>query len=175
MTMDQVINNPTDQFSANLDTEWERKADRFGVFASVLCAIHCIATPFILLLLPALGEFWAHPATHWGVALFVIPIAALMMSKGYKRHRRKLIIGIGGAGILLVLSGAIAPYFDPVQNPITSGGHTGACCTAIDSTTGRFHVPLASILTTAGGLLLIATHITNLCTCPSCKNKCSVE
>lgn len=171
--MDQVISSPTDQFSANLDIEWERKADRLGVVASVLCAIHCIATPFILLLLPTLGEVWAHPATHWGVALVVIPIAAMMISKGFKRHRRKWIIGIGSAGILLVLSGAIAPYFDPMQNPITTGGHTGNCCTTIDSSTGHFYVPLASILTTAGGFLLIATHISNLCTCASCKIKCS--
>ena len=172
--MEQVISNPTDQFSPNLAEEWERKADRLGVVASVLCAIHCVATPFILLLLPAFGKVWAHPATHWGVALFVVPIAALMISKGYQRHRAKWIVGIGVAGIILVLSGAIAPYFDPLPNEAFSGVHSGNCCARVSPAEGKLHVPLASILTTAGGLLLIATHVTNLCRCPSCKDsKCS--
>ena len=92
--------------------KWERNADKVGVIASIACAIHCILTPFFLLALPTFGKIWAHPASHWGMALFVVPIAALMMSKGYARHRQKWILFFGGAGILFVLAGAVAPYFD---------------------------------------------------------------
>lgn len=87
-------------------------ADRFGVIASVLCAIHCAATPPLLLLLPTFGKVWAHPATHWIMAAVVIPIAALMVARGFRRHRRKWVVAAGVAGILFILMGASAPYFE---------------------------------------------------------------
>ena len=38
------------------DSNFLAKADRIGIGASVLCAIHCAAAPFLLLLLPAFGK-----------------------------------------------------------------------------------------------------------------------
>jgi len=163
--------------------KWERNADKLGVFASIACAIHCVLTPFFLLLLPTFGKFWAHPASHWGMALLVVPIAALMMSKGYARHRRKWIMAIGFSGILLVVAGAFAPYFDKSSNGAALGNHlssaslteescTDSCCPTVHTMEAggwNLHIPMASILTTAGGLLLIFTHATHLCRCSSCR------
>lgn len=81
VNMDRAIFNLALQLSPNLARKWERNADRIGVFASVLCAIHCVATPFLLLLFPTFGKVWSHPASHWGMALVVVPIAALPQSK----------------------------------------------------------------------------------------------
>lgn len=167
-------------------------ADRVGVIASVLCAIHCAVTPFLLLILPTFGKIWSHPASHWGMALFVVPIAALMMSKGYQRHRRAWIIAIGVTGILLVLAGAVAPYLENDSEALKStasvdgrsvepscatqegGSCTDSCCPSLvaqDDGSRRLHIPTASILTTAGGLFLIITHLGNLCCCPSCRRR----
>jgi hypothetical protein len=99
--------------SSIIDTQPKRKkinADRIGVVASTLCAIHCAVTPLLLLLLPAFGEVWAHPATHWGMALLVVPIAIAMMISGYRQHRRKWIVTVGSLGVSLVLIGAALPY-----------------------------------------------------------------
>ncbi|MDF1753311.1 MAG: MerC domain-containing protein [Verrucomicrobiales bacterium] len=85
-------------------------ADRVGVFLSVLCAIHCAATPFLLILLPTFGKIWSHPASHWGMALFVVPIAVAMFTSGYRRHKRKWIVATGTLGVLLIIVGAILPY-----------------------------------------------------------------
>ena len=164
-------------------------ADRVGVFASVLCAIHCAATPFLLLILPTFGKVWSHPASHWLMALIVVPIALVMISKGYQRHRRKWIIGIGIFGVLFVLVGAVTPYFEKANQAAspaaTSGevssasaggcddtGCTDSCCPSLaiqDDGSRKLHIPLASILTTIGGLFLIVTHIGNLCQCSCCK------
>ena len=86
------------------------KVDRIGIFASILCAIHCALTPFLLIAMPTFGKAWAHPATHWGMAIIVIPIAVFMMKKGYRKHGRKWTIGVGCAGIFLIIIGAILPY-----------------------------------------------------------------
>ncbi len=92
--------------------------DRVGVWASILCAIHCAATPVLLLLLPTFGKAWSHPASHWGMALIVVPIAGLMMTKGFQKHRRKWILLSGSLGIVLVLVGAVLPYLETPKQSI---------------------------------------------------------
>lgn len=87
------------------------KADRVGIFASVLCAIHCAAAPVLLLFLPAFGSIWAHPASHVLVALLVVPLAIFSIRKGYQVHGRKWIMASAGLGILFVLIGAALPAF----------------------------------------------------------------
>ncbi len=155
-------------------------ADRIGVVASVLCAIHCAVTPFLLLLLPTFGRAWSHPATHWGMALLVVPLAGFMMSSGYKEHRCKWIVGVGTLGIAFVLAGSAAPYLEGLPQPAAetakAGGHvcSDGCCPSLHRTADagwHLHVPSASILTTLGGAMLIVTHIGNLrlCRCGVCQ------
>ena len=88
------------------------RADHIGIWASILCAIHCALTPALLILLPAFGKAWAHPATHWGMALIVIPIAVFMVRKDYRKHARKWIVATGSVGITLIVIGAILPYVE---------------------------------------------------------------
>lgn len=90
---------------------WPVNGDRIGVIASVLCAIHCAATPLIFLFLPLFGDVWAHPASHWIMASFVIPLAVVAVRSGFTKHRRKWVIASGGLGITLILAGAAAPSF----------------------------------------------------------------
>ena len=173
---------------------WERNTDKIGVIASIICAIHCIATPFLLLVTPAFGSVWSHPSTHFVMALIVIPIAALMMAKGYKRHRKKWILRIGSAGILFIVAGTIAPVIQStflnenttivspnnsengeVSNNLSVDECENSCCPTLESRAGggfALKFPIASILTTIGGILLIVTHLTNLCSsCPSCSRE----
>ena len=98
-------------------------ADRIGVVASTLCAIHCAVTQPLLLILPAFGKVWAHPATHWGMALLVVPIAIAMMISGYRQHRRKWIVAVGSLGVSLVLIGAALPYLKSSE-PIVAAAVT---------------------------------------------------
>ncbi len=80
--------------------------------ASVLCAIHCAVTPVLLIVLPNFAKVWAHPAAHWGMALFVIPIAVCMIYIGYKKHARRWIVLTGIVGIIFIIIGSILPYVD---------------------------------------------------------------
>lgn len=92
--------------------ERHQRVDRFGVIASILCAIHCAVTPILLIMLPAFGKAWAHPATHWGMAIIVIPIAVYMMFKGYEKHARRRVLYIGGMGVVFIVVGAFLPYME---------------------------------------------------------------
>lgn len=183
--------------------------DRLGVIASVLCAIHCAATPILLLFAPAFGRIWSHPASHWLVALLVVPLAAVMVWQGFRRHRRPWIVVMGGLGMGLVVTGAAIPYLGIDQAKVAEE-HTGpaslhetpkanveeeefvyvvgqddldgaetpaacadTCCPSVGREADgnlRLHIPLASIVTTLGGLALIVTHLGNLCCCCDSRN-----
>ena len=166
-------------------------SDRIGIFASILCAVHCLATPFILLFAPVFGGIWAHPASHWGVALFVVPLAGFTMVKGYRMHRRKWVIACGFSGILLIVSGALLPYFETLSSPVIALPESDdvefiyevkddvaivecqdSCCPSIiQNAEGAsvLHIPIASVVTTLGGIALILTHLGNLCRCGRCR------
>lgn len=163
-------------------------ADSVGIFASILCAIHCAATPVLLLMMPTFGKMWAHPATHWGMAIVVIPIAVFMMLKGFREHGKKWILGIGILGVLFIIVGAILPYSELGTAPavsssaaaqkdiITAPNCIDNCCPSImvnESGEKSLYIPPASIVTTLGGICLIIVHSANLC-CSLCSYRCKV-
>lgn len=77
--------------------------DWLGVAASVLCAIHCAAMPFVVGFLPLLGlSFLADPAFHkWMVGICLL-LALLAFVPGWRRHHRlaPAIIGVLGLGLI---------------------------------------------------------------------------
>ena len=201
-----------DSLTTHAPNQWF-EPDRVGVFASVLCAIHCALTPILLLMLPTFGRVWSHPASHWGMALFVVPVAAFTLTRGFRRHRRRWVVGVGVLGMALVVAGAAVPYIGESQAPdggnetsltpelavanvsegdiATAGeneesglsecGNAGVetegaecedlCCPTLQASADggwKLHIPLASIITTLGGLSLIVTHFGNLCCSSAC-------
>ena len=81
--------------------------DLLGITASVACAIHCAAMPFVIGFLPALGlSFLAEEAFHkWMAgACFVLALAAFI--PGWRRHRRCAPALVGLAGLAIVTATA---------------------------------------------------------------------
>lgn len=63
-------------------------------------------------------------------------------------------------------------YVKGEEMPGSSTGCVDNCCPSLvtdENGNMRLHIPPASIVTTLGGLSLIATHIGNLCSCASCR------
>lgn len=111
-----------DLTSSENPSSWK---DLVGIAASIGCAIHCAAMPFVIAYLPALGlSFLADEAFHKWMALvcFLIAIAAFL--PGLRKHGNWLPVGIGSAGLVLITFAAF--------------GLAGECCpscAAADSST----------------------------------------
>ena len=166
--------------------------DRLGIGASLLCAIHCIAAPFLLLLLPAAGAVWSHPAVHWILAVLVVPLALWVLINGYRKHGNKLTLYAAVAGTLLILAGLISPmlHAEPVVKfdvPTLMGAPaevpaadvcTEPCCPTIThdtaAQTATIAMPPGGLLTLIGSVLLVLAHTSNLiaCRCFSKKTSC---
>lgn len=77
--------------------------DWLGVGASVLCAIHCAAMPFVVGFLPLLGlSFLADPSFHQWMVAICLALALLAFVPGWRRHHRlaPAIIGLAGLGLI---------------------------------------------------------------------------
>ncbi|CDO35532.1 MerC domain-containing protein [Novosphingobium sp. KN65.2] len=71
-----------------------------AVSASLLCLVHCLALPVLLLLLPgALGLFVQSPAFHFAAMGMVGPVALAAFWLGYRRHGARWPVLLGLAGV----------------------------------------------------------------------------
>ncbi len=114
--------------------------DRLGILLSSLCAIHCLATPLLLLALPVAGEFFEAEWIHVGMALFVLPVGLLAFFSGFRHHRQKRVLSLGILGLALVAGASFLPHeFVEV---------------------GEFDV-----VTITGGILLVVAHLLNRRAC----------
>lgn len=93
--------------------------DWLGIVASVGCAIHCAAMPFVIAYLPALGlSFLADEAFHKWMFVVCMAIGLAAFFPGWKLHRRLVPIGIATVGLTLIGTAAF--------------GFAGECCASCD-------------------------------------------
>ncbi len=163
------------------------RLDRLGIVASVACMVHCLVAPFLLLLLPAAGSIWAHPAAHWVLAVLVLPLAVMTVWRGYLHHRRRLALVAAAVGAALIVVGLVLPHVGGTEASVASTfvgsgaaeGHGGlhaeaaactdTCCPAItqDPVTGAlgFHLPSGGLVTLLGSAFLVMAHGVNIYGC----------
>ena len=77
--------------------------DLLGIIASIGCAIHCAAMPFVFAYLPAFGfSFLADPAFHKWMALICFLIAIVAFVPGLKKHGNWLPVSLAASGLVLI-------------------------------------------------------------------------
>lgn len=83
--------------------------DKVGMALSLLCALHCILTPIVMLSLPIMARYYlAHPMFHIALALAIVPVGLFAFVLGYKHHHRSQVFWLGIPGLLIV---AFIPVF----------------------------------------------------------------
>lgn len=86
-------------------------ADKLAISLSLLCAIHCLAMPFIVLLGPAItGLVIADESFHLWLVLAVLPVSAYALTMGCKKHRQYQPVILGAVGLLILVFAAIAGH-----------------------------------------------------------------
>ena len=68
--------------------------DRAAVLLSGLCLLHCLAVPFALVFGPLIGQWLTNSETevHWLLLALAVPISAVALLRGYKRHHSPLTV-----------------------------------------------------------------------------------
>ena len=82
--------------------------DQVAVALSGLCLLHCLALPFLVAVLPFLGQF-SDDHLHAEMLIVVIPISLVALALGYRRHHHTGIVVAGLIGLaVLTVGGTIA-------------------------------------------------------------------
>lgn len=78
--------------------------DSLGILASLICLVHCLALPAVVLMLPALGGQFIHDdRTHFVLAFAVTAFCLFAVVPGYLRHSNKRVLLAMAGGLSLVL------------------------------------------------------------------------
>ena len=137
--------------------------DKFAIFLSATCAIHCLLTPILIVFLPIIGTtFFADANFHLWMLYLVIPTTAIAIFLGCKKHKDKIVITLSALGLLIVTVSTIYQYSLQADSGdcviCMSGGHSIAN-------------PLVWVNILAGAFL-ISAHVRNykLCRADNCKH-----
>lgn len=164
--------------------------DRTAIFLAVLCGIHCLATPLLLVALPLLANtFWVSEDFHLGMLLLVIPTSLLAAFAGCRQHRDRFVIGFIVTGLAVLSFATLSelaahgaePADDAVPMAQTEGSEETACCAGCSSGESTADQTGASaglgsiftgeaLLNSLGGLFLVMGHARNFWLCR--RHKC---
>lgn len=166
--------------------------DRLAISMAVICGIHCLVTPVLLVVLPIMATtFWVDENFHLWMLLLVIPTTSLAVWSGCRRHKDRWVVGAAALGIGILVTALIAERVDHAQmthhaesGSLESAPHVagGGCCAlhpAQPTSAGASDpapMKAASIhwhtlLNTLGGLFLVVGHTRNFLLCR--KSKCT--
>jgi peptidoglycan/LPS O-acetylase OafA/YrhL len=126
-----------------LNLTWSRAQpwDVAGIGASLLCVLHCLATPLLVVFVPTL-EIIERP-THATLAIAILAFGMLAFWPGYRRHRRWRVVAAAFVGFGLVSLGVVAPD-------------------------GLMSEPTEQAVTVIGGGTLVFAHLCNAFFCSRC-------
>lgn len=79
--------------------------DKFSIGLSILCAIHCLVLPLLVVTLPSLG-LWQlqNEAFHTWMLIAVIPTSLYALTMGCKKHQHYRLLFWGISGLFLMIS-----------------------------------------------------------------------
>lgn len=141
--------------------------DRLAFLLSGACAVHCLLTPLLVVLLPLTVAGWlTHPDFHFWMLALVVPSTGLAMVLGYRRHRDRITVmgSLGGVGLLalaLFIGHGVAAFGMEAEIHRVDHHATG-CCSLEPGTPALAGLSLEAMVTTLGGLVLVACHWRNL-------------
>jgi hypothetical protein len=89
-----------------MDNSSRRRAllDKIAVLLSGLCLLHCLLLPFVIAVLPFLGQI-GDDHFHQELLLFVVPVSVVALTVGFRRHGHAEVLLFGGLGLAVLIIG----------------------------------------------------------------------
>lgn len=77
--------------------------DKTAIGLSLLCAVHCLLLPLVVILLPSLAaSTFAGEAFHQWLVLAVVPTSLIALTMGCRKHHQKTVLAWGLSGLAFI-------------------------------------------------------------------------
>ncbi|MEM1212609.1 MAG: MerC domain-containing protein [Planctomycetota bacterium] len=82
--------------------------DSLAIGASVVCAVHCLVTPVVLVALPVIATtVWVDANFHLWMLGLVLPTSTAAVFLGCRKHQDKAVVGLCLAGLAVLTAMAL--------------------------------------------------------------------
>ncbi len=136
--------------------------DTVAVSMSLLCAIHCLITPVLLVALPILAtSFWVNKNFHLWMLALVIPTTIISVMQGCKKHKDKWVASLASIGLATLLGVALYESFVHQSQMIETAAHCNGCVQG----DGGMPFTATIVANLLGGIFLASAHIRNFILC----------
>lgn len=142
--------------------------DSLAIGMSLLCAVHCLLTPILIIFLPIVAtSFWVHENFHMWMVLFVVPTTSAAVFMGCRKHKDKAVIILSLLGMTCLVSVAGYEVLFPSELLSQEAAHCPHCAAKAKGN-GISGSTVANVI---GGLLIASAHTRNYLLCR--KTSCS--
>ncbi len=86
------------------------RLDRWAMWLSAACVVHCLATTFLVVALSTAGGLLGSPLVHEIGLVLAIGLGAIAFVRGVRRHRRALPLVLGASGLSLMASALVVSH-----------------------------------------------------------------
>ena len=146
--------------------------DKFAISLAMLCAVHCLLMPVVILLLPIIAtSFFVHQDFHLWMLFLVIPTTSLTIFLGCRRHKDKWVFALSATGLCFLL---YVVFYERMVVPGTlpESAATDACLHCLQNLSeDGFSISSVAWLNSIGGLFLASGHLRNFLLCR--KSQCA--
>jgi len=85
------------------DANFLPAVDKIAVSASILCAVHCLCLPILVVVSPTIAAtFLGQESFHQFLIWLILPISAAGLFMGCRKHQQKSVIFLGYGGLLIL-------------------------------------------------------------------------
>jgi hypothetical protein len=139
--------------------------DYIGISLSIICGVHCLVTPLLIIYLPIIGNTIESIWFHTGTIIFMIFTFYQSIYKHFKQHKSKLTLGLGITGLILFLSS----YLNELTHHSEEHEHGDGLMNVHGDETYMIYIAIV------GAILLISAHFLNIrkCRCLRGRGICS--
>jgi hypothetical protein len=101
----------------------QRLLDSLAIGASMLCLVHCLLLPLVILLLPMLAHILDVPEEfHLAVFLLAVPTSLLALRAGWRQHGCRAVWLPALSGLTLLAAGLFVAPTEAAEVAVTVAG-----------------------------------------------------
>ena len=136
--------------------KYEGVIDKLAISMAVLCAIHCLIVPILIVAVPLINTtFFVHEDFHLWMLVAVFPTTLASILMGCRKHKDKFVL----SACFLGLAFLVAAFFLQQQGI----AHCELCATDANATGSA--PSMIAWINTIGGVFLILAHSRNFYLC----------